>query len=736
MLRFVLISFIVVINFASLAQRGQFIDSLRSVVDKGGFDTLTVNACFQLSRQYNGIGNQDSSYYFLNKAKLIASSINFQRGKVEYFARKGAYHVTFNQADSAIYFLEKSIKKADEINFHKMTGHAYFYLAICYKDKRNYEEAITNYKYARAFYEKIGEYQWGAQTLLNISQLYDVLLNDHLNAIKYAEKAIVSFRKAGFSIGIANSFNRLGMIYVFLGEHEKAIEEYDSALVYAPLDSSMQLAQSQSIYNNKSLVYKEMGDLEASFKSIRRAIQIAEHFDATRSICFGYGNIGDFYLLKEDSIETGFEYLMKAYDLSKELEDDYVTASLNTSLGNYYSIRGNYKKSLEFYEVAKKLFDKNDFTDGLDINLKGLYKAYKNLNMHSKALNTYEELISFQERVKKDEVKSELANMKWKHDLDVQIKENQIQESLLEISAKESENRKAQRNIILIGLLGLVVVAVLLFRSMRMKQKSFEIISKQKKVVEQKNKEILSSIEYAKKIQNAILPSKEIVRGFLPDSFIYFRPKDIVSGDFYWFEKLGSDIYISAADCTGHGVPGAMVSVICSNSLTKTVKEIGIKEPAKILDMVADIVEARFDKTGEDEIQDGMDLALCRINQSEMQLEYSGAHNPLWIVRNNEIIEYKANPQPIGKYFAREPFTNHSIQLEKGDSIYMFSDGFQDQFGGEKGKKYKAKPFQKFLISIQGESMEKQHDLINAEFERWCGSEQQIDDVCVIGVRV
>ena len=224
----------------------------------------------------------------------------------------------------------------------------------------------------------------------------------------------------------------------------------------------------------------------------------------------------------------------------------------------------------------------------------------------------------------------------------------------------------------------------------------------------------------------------------LPNNFIYFNPKDVVSGDFYWFEYINGCSYLAAADCTGHGVPGAMVSIVCSNALNRSVKEFGITEPSKILDKTRDLVIETFEKSDE-EVKDGMDIALCKLDGTT--LSYSGANNPLWIVPNGakdieNIIEYKADKQPIGNYAAEKPFTTHTIELRKGDTIYIFSDGYVDQFGGEKGKKFKAKAFRSLLISVQNKPMEEQKRILNETFENWRGNLEQIDDVCVIGVKI
>ena len=264
-------------------------------------------------------------------------------------------------------------------------------------------------------------------------------------------------------------------------------------------------------------------------------------------------------------------------------------------------------------------------------------------------------------------------------------------------------------------------------------QASLKEIHHQKLIVEEKSQEITDSIEYAKTIQSAILPSSKVVNEFLKDSFVLYKPKDIVAGDFYWMEAKADRILFAVADCTGHGVPGAMISVVCNNALNRSVREFNLSDPGQILDKARDIVIQEFEKS-ETEVRDGMDIAICSL--IEDKLEYAGAHNPLWIIRNGILIETKANKQPIGKFENLQPYNTHSFQLEKGDTIYIFSDGYSDQFGGTRGKKYKTTNFKNFLLSIQENSMEKQLSLLDAEFEKWRGPMEQIDDVCVIGLRI
>jgi ligand-binding sensor domain-containing protein/serine phosphatase RsbU (regulator of sigma subunit) len=272
-------------------------------------------------------------------------------------------------------------------------------------------------------------------------------------------------------------------------------------------------------------------------------------------------------------------------------------------------------------------------------------------------------------------------------------------------------------------------------------------IRQQKNEIEIAHEEIKDSIEYAKRIQTAILPPTKLVKSYIPNSFVLYKPKDIVAGDFYWMEPQDDRILFAAADCTGHGVPGAMVSVICNGGLNRSVREFGLSEPGDILTKTRELVIAEFEKS-EEEVKDGMDIALCSLevsssvrpltDVSRTLLKYAGAHNPLWVIRkgSNEIEEIKADKQPIGKYADEKPFTTHVVELNEGDTFYIFSDGFADQFGGDKGKKFKATNFKKLLLSIQSESIEKQRELIDEAFEDWKGSLEQLDDVCIIGVQI
>jgi serine phosphatase RsbU (regulator of sigma subunit) len=330
---------------------------------------------------------------------------------------------------------------------------------------------------------------------------------------------------------------------------------------------------------------------------------------------------------------------------------------------------------------------------------------------------------------KEGEINAQSKTLEQKSDL-IENQESTISEK----TQKLAENERIinyQRALITGGIIGSIIILGLVFFLFRVNQKRKIALIEN----EEKTKEIIASITYAERIQRASLPSKALLDKCLHDGFIFFQPKDIVSGDFYWLEEREDATYFAVADCTGHGVPGAILSVLCSNTLSRAINELGISEPAKILDQTVVLLEGFFSKS-EDHVHDGMDIALCRLEKNGNKLQYAGANRPLYFFKNGAFNEIKADRQPIGKYEYRKGFTNHALELEKGDSIYLFSDGIVDQFGGENSKKFTSKRLKELLESIRHQSMDDQKTLLIKELESWRGHNESIDDACVLGVRM
>lgn len=264
-----------------------------------------------------------------------------------------------------------------------------------------------------------------------------------------------------------------------------------------------------------------------------------------------------------------------------------------------------------------------------------------------------------------------------------------------------------------------------------------ERINKLRLEIEARHKEITDSIKYAHRLQTAILPQKKLINSFLNDWFVLFKPKDIVSGDFYWFEEKNERLLFAAADATGHGVPGAMVSVICNSGLNRSVNEFGFVDPGKILSKTREIILEAFERSN-DEVKDGMDIAIVSMSKNldsygNREVSYAGAYNPLWILRKEDgiIEEIKADRQPVGRYQKEKEFTTHKLIIKKGDIMYLFSDGYASQFGGEKGKKFKLSSMKSLILSLRNKSIKDQEHILNNTFETWKGNKEQIDDVVI-----
>ena len=287
---------------------------------------------------------------------------------------------------------------------------------------------------------------------------------------------------------------------------------------------------------------------------------------------------------------------------------------------------------------------------------------------------------------------------------------------------------------------GFLFYTLVYFRQLTTKQhqqleQNYLNLEAQKRTIEMHRKDIIDSINYAKRIQDAILPPLDFIEDKLPNSFILYKPKDIVAGDFYWMELQNDIIFIAVADCTGHGVPGAMVSLVCCNALKRAVKEFGLTNTGKILDKVTELVIETFENS-QSGINDGMDISLLAYDTVKKEINWSGANNPLWYIQDEQLIKTKADKQPIGKYVTQKPFTQHTIPYKDNTLLYLFTDGLPDQFGGPEDKKFMTKRLEEVILKNSHLAMPEQKEKIENAFNDWKGSSEQIDDVCVIGLRL
>ena len=336
------------------------------------------------------------------------------------------------------------------------------------------------------------------------------------------------------------------------------------------------------------------------------------------------------------------------------------------------------------------------------------------------------------------------------------VEAQKVKDAKIENQNLQIKQEKTQRYALYGGLALVLIGAGFIYNRFKVTAHQNKLIEKQKQEVEsqkdllvEKNKEIFDSMTYAKRLQEAILPPSEYITELLPNNFVFYKPKDIVAGDFYWMEKLmtanskSQTILLAVGDCTGHGVPGAMVSVVCSNALNRAVLEFDLSEPGKILDKTRDLVLETFSKSSS-EVKDGMDISLIAIEQDFHQISgtdtitvsWAGANNPLWYFSQGLLSEIKADKQPIGKVDNPLPFHTHVLQLNKGDTLFLFTDGYADQFGGPKGNKFKYKQIQDLINLTIDKELDHTYKILDAEFSKWKSNLEQVDDVCIIAIRI
>ena len=564
-------------------------------------------------------------------------------------------------------------------------------------------------------------------------------------SLEYSNKSLKNFKEIGDKKAIATALGNIGFIYKEQGILKEALDYYNRSIkLYEEIDYQLGLA---SAFGNIGDIHEKQGKTKEALDDHHRSLKIDEEIGDKKGIATSLTRIGMIYY-NQGKIKEALDYYNRSLTIQIEIGDKKGIAISLKNMGIIHNDRGELMEALEYGQKSLTISEEIGYPDNISQASSLLSEVYQKQGKGMKALEMYKLYIEMHDSIYNEDIIKAAKQQEYKYAYEKQKAiDNAEYDKQIAIEKEEKEKQQILVVAIAVGLGLVIFFLIIVFNKLKATRKQKALIEQQKAEVEQqkevvelahyeleeKNQEILDSILYAKRIQSAILPQMKVVKEYLKESFIVYKPKDVVAGDFYWMEQKNGKVLFAAADCTGHGVPGAMVSVVCNNGLNRSVREHGLTIPGKILDKTREIVVKEFKKSEED-VKDGMDIALCSIKG--MKLQYAGAYNPLWIIRNGDIIETKANKQPIGQFDKPEPYTTHSFDLEKGDAIYIFSDGYVDQFGGERGKKFKAKAFRELLLSIQDKTMEEQKITINETFETWRGELEQIDDVCVIGVKV
>ena len=663
--------------------------------DTSQADTSKLKAIHKIAWDGYLFSNPDSAFYFAQMHYDFAIKVGDKKNMAKALKTQGvSFHIKGNY-DKALEYYEKSLKISEEIGDKKGMSSSYNNIGNIYKGQGNYEKALEYHENSLKIKEEKDDKKGMGTSYNNIGNIYSNQRNFE-KALEYHEKSFKIKEEIGDKKGMADSYNNIGTISSDQGNNEKALEYYEKSLkIFELIGDKQGIGDS---YNNIGNIYKDQGNDEKALDYFEKCLKILEEIGDKKGIGLSYLNIGVIY-----------------------------------------QKQGNDEKSLKYLLMSKKIWEEINLITFLNETAKVLTVVYEKLDKPQKALENYKLHVKFKDSLAKmDGIEKERQRQfNEQYLLDKQADSikyaNEITIQKAETKAKEEEI-KTQRiieGVLIVGIL--LVIGFLVFV-----YKQLNTTKAQKLVIEEKQQEITDSINYAKRIQDAMMTSSGYIKDVLPESFIYFNPKDVVSGDFYWaFANQSDHVFFTVADCTGHGVPGAFMSMIGTSLLNKIIIENKIKETDQILNELRLQIIKALNQREDGSQKDGMDISLCRLDMKNKTLQFSGAMNPLIHVCGDELNIHKGDPQPIGYLSGKETsFTSHSVKIKKGDMVYIFSDGFQDQFGGEKGKKYRSLKFRNLLQSISDKSTDEQKELIEQEFTSWLGDYEQIDDVCVMGVKV
>lgn len=679
------------------------LDSLLPLYHKSNNDTLKLkvikNFASALSDEKIWIP-YNKLLYSLTVGKNDTLSLTFYADALNNKAYE--YQYLRNQIDSAIYFYNQSLEASKKINSTSGMGIVINNLAYIYQQQGDLEKALELYTQADLLFTNNNYFEGLVSTNINIGDIY-FKNEDYDKAEEKFKKALTLSKKTKLNYLLGNVYSQLGAIYRHKKKFSQSFQYYlQAADIYISQSNFDRLAQ---IYVILSESYIDIKDLPNAKKNCELALQyLKESGDpALKSKVFDF--VAHFYIMNDDPTSAK-NYSDSAYYYAKKV--------------GYPSLIYNAALKLSSYYKSKKEFD----------------KAFEYLT----------EATHMNDSINNDNIKKSILKQQFKADFEK--KEIQLKAEQDKKDEKIKAEKKRQQYVlfaVIFALAAMMVVAYVVYRNYASKKKSAllleeknKIIYSQKKDVEVKQKEIIDSINYAQKIQSAVLTSEEVWKKISPEHFIIFFPKDIVSGDFYWaYNTLNNRSIFALADCTGHGVPGGFMSMLGNSFLNELVVENKLFKADTVLNKLREKIIKALGQKGAEDRKDGMDMGLCVWNKLENTLEFSGANNSLWLIRNNELIQYQGDKMPIGQFSEElKPFTAHHIALQKNDLIVLCTDGFADQFGGDGGKKLKSKNLKEFLVKGANNPLVQQKADLVALFNEWKGNRQQVDDVSLIMIKV
>jgi serine phosphatase RsbU (regulator of sigma subunit) len=621
--------------------------------------------------------------------------------------RAGSLHylatdLSANNTDSALKVLDELEKFATEKNNELFIGLAHQARGIIYKNTGKYSLAIASYFQCIAFWKN------GAVPDSSIGQVHQNMAN----------------------------------VYGRLHQPEKAQVHYDTALsIYTRTTTEGPIG---SLYNDMGNMYMEH-DLDLSLKYLRKSLEIRTRLGNERGIAFTSGNISGVFIFKREP-DSVLKYAKPYYDYAVKYKRTGLFISSLTTIGGAYLLKEDYRQGRDSCLRAYLLNENNQKNlEHRQNSCECLYEAYMGLKKTDSALKYYQLFIVSRDSLRSQDQRDEVTRLEYEFQYANKVEADSLQNvQKMEVINAKSEGEKKLRYALFAGLGLTAVFGFVMFNRFRTTQKQKNVIATQqaeteaqKKVIEEKNKEITDSINYAQRIQQAVLPPETELKKAFADVFVLFKPRDIVSGDFYWYDESRNNKVIALADCTGHGVPGGFMSMLGYEILQDVVMLEEIRTTSEALRRLDQKVTMTLNKNDK-AYRDGMDMALCAFSKHKMEMLYSGANRPLLHFSNGVMNTIKPDKHTIGGAIDNvvKDFAMHTVRLQKGDMIYLFTDGYADQFGGPDGKKFMSKKLESLLASIAALSCSEQKSKLESAFSEWKGSLDQVDDVCIVGIRI
>lgn len=594
-----------------------------------------------------------------------------------------------------------------------------------------------------------------------LSEYY--ISNTPEKAIKTANKLLILAEKLDSSGIIDYCYEILGEAYYFQDNYSKSLEYFEKYLKNQIKEQNEPgLARA---YNNLGIVYRALGNLDKAIECYKKSLEINKKNNDKNGLSSSYNNLG---VLHEylNLFSQALDYYQKSLDLELELGDNDGISTSYLNLGGIYLKLKKYDKAIAYCEKSIAIAESNGYNITLEITYDILYQIYKETGDFEKSLIYHEKFYDLKNKRVNEETNTQIAELELKYN-------SEKDQQKIKLLNRQKKLRSLLNYFFITAIFLFLIESFLLIRENKQRRKNNQLLRLQNaemlqhkeeietqrdeieaqrdEIIRQKdladeqrdqilkqNKDITDSIEYAKNIQIALFPDKFTLQKILNKGFCLFKPKDIVSGDFYWVAQVENKSVIVVADCTGHGVPGAFMSIIGINFLNEIVFDENVLKPSDILNQLRKkVVKTLVNSSKIDEAKDGIDMSLIVIDRENMKLQYAGAYNHLYFIRDHMLEVIRADKMPVGiSSKTMEPFTNHEIDIQPDDLFYMFTDGFADQFGGPNKKKFRIVNLRDLLLEIHEKRIEEQKQIIFETFINWKGSQPQVDDVLVMGIKI